>query len=272
MTVAIDLYFGNGPVNFDKMHLAGVDVVFLKAGGLSGTGGLYMDNAFKDNWKWAKAAGMLRGAYWFNNSAGGNANFQDEYFGDILHSVDPGEFPPTADFESRANSSTGHSLQVFHDFLEGVKKWTPEVTVGNLTKPIIYTGQSFWKESLASGLYWGPDRFWLWLAQYFTSMTKMPPELVTPTMWPLQPKPFSNEDFLWWQYTSHGADGIKYGHPQSLDVDLNVCRRDLDALYTLLKLDQPLPPPTPPQHPLTTDEKVDNFLWPEYLLKHPVPV
>ena len=59
----IDVSHWNGDIDFNKVKSAGYEFVIIKAGGSDK--GFYKDTKFERNYKEAKAAGLLVGAYYF---------------------------------------------------------------------------------------------------------------------------------------------------------------------------------------------------------------
>ncbi len=57
----IDVSYWNAGIDWPKVRAAGQRFTFIKAS--EGDG--YLDPTFDDNWRGAKAAGLLRGAYHF---------------------------------------------------------------------------------------------------------------------------------------------------------------------------------------------------------------
>jgi GH25 family lysozyme M1 (1,4-beta-N-acetylmuramidase) len=184
-------------IDFPKMKAAGVSFVFIRAGQ-----GTWKDRDFERNWKYAKAAGLDRGAYFFLVHSLTGAK-QAEYFWSLIKN-DPGELLPVVDYEQSGSTRAAY-LKVLRDFklrfmeLSGLKL-------------ILYTGPDFWANYGENNSEW--KRNPLWIAHYTTA-----PAPLVPQPWkgvPEAPGPGA----MIWQYTSHG-DGKKYG-VQSGNIDLNL--------------------------------------------------
>lgn len=183
-------------VDFKKMYDAGARFTFIKASQAT-----FTDQDFVVNWKNAKEAGMLRGAYHFL-TWNVDASKQAAYFVDLLNS-DKGELPPVVDFEWWSQTPS-NALSILKTFVEKVKQYYP--------KQIIYTAPGFWNQYGSSDNYW--SQYDLWVAHWRVTI-------------PLVPKPWNTYTF--WQYTDKG-DGAKYG-AESPNVDINYFNGTLDDLY-----------------------------------------
>ncbi len=143
----VDIYHGDGPIQFHDLMAAGVAFIFLKA-----TQGLhYTDPAFADNWGRAKEAGLLRGAY---------------------HFFDPGADPvEQADhFCHAVNLESGDIVLALDVETEGVnigkKAFLCASRIKELTGywPILYASDSFYQSYLAAQF--PPIMHTLWIARY----------------------------------------------------------------------------------------------------------
>lgn len=207
-------------VDFTKAAAMGDRFVFVKS-----SQALFVDTDWVWNWKPAKEAGLLRGAYHFLtwNVPGVK---QAEFMWNVIQN-DPGELPMVADYEYQlGTSSTSMALGVLYSFLERIHTLS-----GRL--PIIYTSWGFWRsygsKSLEYALY--P----LWLAQYTTSM------------YPTVPAPW--KEYRFWQYTDKG-DGKAHGM-ESAGLDMNRFAGTYADLLTFAGMKKAEP---------TYEQKVDK-LW-----------
>lgn len=218
----IDTSVWQETVNYDKAVLNGAQFVFLKASQL------IADKYFAANWKAAKTAGLLRGAYHYldwNISEMTQAELFVRQLGN-----DVGELPPVVDFEMRPPVGMSYSLMRgrLWNFLQYVEAQTGKT-------PMIYTGYYYWRE------YGLPDVAWakypLWLAWYATeSIVKVP---LPWTKW------------AFWQYSDKG-DGLAFGC-KSLQVDVNWYNgtvEELKAAYGGV---------TPPPVVLTLEQRVKRL-------------
>jgi len=177
-------------VNFDKAVINGVDFVFIKASQR------VADPDFIWNWKAAKNAGLLRGAYHYLDWRVSELE-QAKLFVSLL-AGDPGELPPVCDFEMREFAPSVDVMRgKLWNFLTYVERETKKI-------PAIYTGYYYWSEFGSTDNGWA--RYPLWLAWYRIAENK----LKIPAPW---------KKWTFWQYDDKG-DGLKYGC-ESKQVDMN---------------------------------------------------
>lgn len=204
----IDVSYWNAGIDWPKVRAAGQRYVFAKAT----EGDYYADPTFDDNWRGAKSAGLLRGAYhFFRSNVDGKK--QAVKFIDYVKSMnDNGELPPVLDLETNDGQNAAKIISRAKTWLEMV-----EAALGR--KPIIYSGQYFLQDyfSEAGGgpPAWAKD-YPLWLAQY--------PNQYVPGIQPTLPRGWFQWTF--WQYSEKGrVNGI------NANVDLNVFNGALEELY-----------------------------------------
>jgi GH25 family lysozyme M1 (1,4-beta-N-acetylmuramidase) len=208
MTVlGIDISKWNGNWNAVQAKTAGAAYVFMKSSQAT-----FTDVLFTVNWRKAKDAGLLRGAYHYLDYTK-PARDQANYFADLIGS-DPGELPPVVDYEqNRTDNSVVTARTYLKDFLEQMK------LLGN--RCILYTGASFWKTYGETSSYW--THYPLWLAQYTTAAA------------PTVPEPWMR--WIFWQYTSKG-DGKAYGS-ESYNLDMNRFDGTYDDLLAFAGISNP---------------------------------
>ena len=137
------------------------------------------DEQFYHNWKKAKQAGMIRGAYHFF-VASKDGKMQAENFIDKVV-LQTGDLPPVLDVE-QLNGSTIAGLR------KEVKKWLEITEDYYHVKPVIYTNVDFYNRCLGSGF----DEYPLWVAHYYQ---------------PQQPR--INRGWIFWQHSDEGrVNGI----------------------------------------------------------------
>ena len=209
-------------IDFRKMRTA-AEFVIIRAGQNT-----WVDSDFKVNWREAKLAGLPRGSYWFYDSRT-NPKRQAELWVQQCDG-DFGELPLFADLEENYHGQFS-GWKHWYDFLERLKEMTHGKEIA------IYTAYYYWRDNAPN-----PDtqadsleyfhQYPLWIANYGATV-------------PLIPKPWSKEEWLFWQYTDHG-DGNLFG-VESSGIDLNYFNGDLAAFKIRFNLpDSPTPPPTPP--------------------------
>lgn len=197
--LGIDISKWNGNWNAEKAKQAGAAFVFIKASQAT-----FTDSRFRENWRKAKEAGLLRGAYhYLDYSKPGEE--QANYFANLLRE-DPGELPPVVDYEEKRNDNNpAIALQFLKAFLNTLKSRTEIFEDAPYKAPMIYTSPAFWAlyGDKTDREYWW--QFPLWLAHWTTSST------------PQVPAPWSMWTF--WQFTSKGPGDV-FG-VESLAIDLN---------------------------------------------------
>lgn len=158
-----------------------------------------MDRLFPRNWKKAREAGIVRGAYHFF-LATKDGRMQAENF---IKCVDlkPGDMPPVLDIEQ----TYGISADVLK---KEVKEWLEITEAYYGIKPIIYTNVDFYKRNLGNDF----DSYPLWVAHYYQ---------------PNQPR--IKRDWLFWQHSEAGrVNGILSA------VDFNVFGGDSVEFRSIL--------------------------------------
>ena len=204
----IDVSYWNAGIDWPKVRATGQRYVFTKAS----EGSSYSDPTFDDNWRGAKKAGLLRGAYHFFR-CNIDPKKQAAKFIDYVKSMnDNGELPPVLDLETNDG-------QTKDKIIDRAKTWLDLVEAAFGKKPIIYSGQYFLQDYFSEvgggPPSWSKD-YPLWLAQY--------PNQYVPGMRPSLPRGWFKWTF--WQYSDKGRiNGI------NAKVDLNVFNGSLEDLY-----------------------------------------
>lgn len=210
-------------INFVRMNQAS-DFVIIRAGQHLG-----LDSDFKVNWRDAKAAGLPRGSYWFYDSRADPRQQADLWFN--AFEGDLGELPLFADLEEAYNGPyTGWAY--WKQFLDRIKSLVGRKEVG------IYTAFYYWQNNAPNPTTQAAEleyfhRYPLWIANYGVSE-------------PMVPRPWSANEWLFWQYTASG-DGLYYG-VESLEIDLNYFNGDAQAFANRFNVPVPTDP-IPPEDP-----------------------
>jgi GH25 family lysozyme M1 (1,4-beta-N-acetylmuramidase)/uncharacterized protein YraI len=218
-------------INFVRMNQAS-DFVIIRAGQHLGA-----DSDFRVNWRDAKAAGLPRGSYWFYDSRADPRQQADLWFS--LLDGDLGELPLFADLEESYNGPyTGWAY--WKQFLDRIKSLVGRKEVG------IYTAFYYWQSNAPNPTTQPQEleyfhRYPLWIANYGVSE-------------PMVPKPWSANEWLFWQYTASG-DGLYYG-VESLEIDLNYFNGDAQAFADRFNVPVPTDP-TPPEDPRGNQYRVN---------------
>jgi lysozyme len=180
-----------------KMNVSGLKLhfAFIKASeGISN-----VDGYFKRNWKKAKEAGMVRGAYHFF-IASKDGRTQAEHFIRQVK-LESGDLPPVLDVEQNFGRSA-------EQVRKEVKKWLEITEAYYGVRPIIYTYVVFYEKYLRGYF----DDYPLWVAHY------------------LQPnQPRIERSWSFWQHSEKGrVNGI------TSKVDFNVFNGDSTSFRALL--------------------------------------
>jgi GH25 family lysozyme M1 (1,4-beta-N-acetylmuramidase) len=210
----IDVSYWNAGIDWPKVRAAGHRFSFAKAT----EGDFYADPTFDDNWRGAKSAGLLRGAYHFFR-CNVDPKKQANKFIDYVKSMnDNGELPAVLDLETNDGQAKGK-------IIPRVKTWLDLVEAAFGRKPMIYSRanflQDYFSEAGGGPPSWAKD-YPLWLAQY--------PNVYVEGSQPTLPRGWFQWTF--WQYSQTGrVNGI------NARVDLSVFNGSLDELYRLAGID-----------------------------------
>lgn len=150
----IDVSKHNRRINWTKvknMEAGGVKIhfVFIKAT----EGATLSDKQFKTNWKEAKNANILRGAYHFYHPTRDPIKQANNFI--KLVSLSKGDFAPVLDFEV-VNGVPDDEL------VDGLKTWLETIEEHYDIKPIIYTNATLYKRYIKGNF----DKYPLWIADY----------------------------------------------------------------------------------------------------------
>ena len=185
--VGFDVSEYQGTIQWEQIQTVedtfALDFVFIRAT----AGKNRVDRQFATNWKQAKTKGFIRGAYHYYRP-NENSIQQAELFIKTVQ-LQKGDFPPVLDIENLPKTQSIDSLKV------GLKRWLKKVEAHYKVKPIIYSGERYYKDFLKEDF----KEYTFWIANYnfFVEHIK--------------------DDWLFWQFTEKGTvSGIEG------PVDLNV--------------------------------------------------
>lgn len=213
----------NTPNGIDFRRMNNVaDFVIIRAGQ-----NLWFDRDFTRNWAAAKQADLPRGSYWFYDSRA-DPRAQAELWANLIRD-DMGELPLFADFEE-AYKGEFTGWRHWKTFLDHLRSLVGQKEIG------IYTAYFYWVNNAPNPTTQPNEleyfhRYPLWIANYGVET-------------PLVPKPWSPNEWLFWQFTAMG-DGILYG-VESAEIDLNYFNGDAQAFANRFNVPAPQDP-TPPQ-------------------------
>lgn len=205
----IDVSAYQGRIDWPRVARQQVRFAFIKAS----EGGSMRDARFRRNWREARAAGILSGAYHYfqPNRDGG----QQAALFIATVPLRPGDLPPVLDVEPPK----------FHDVSElrrEIRQWLTAVEAHYKVRPILYSNYTFYRHYLAGHF----DDYPLWLAHY---------EVARPAL--------AAERWIIWQHSDEAyVPGIRG------TVDFNVFQGSYAALQAL-QIAPPAPQPIAPAPP-----------------------
>ncbi len=203
----IDVSAYQGHIDWPEVARQHVRFAFIKAS----EGATLRDARFGRNWREARAAGILSGAYhYFQPSRDGHE--QASLFIRTVP-IRPGDLPPVLDVEAPR----------FHDVAEmrrEVREWLQTVETHYKVRPILYSNYTFYRHYLAGHF----DDYPLWLAHYEVDRPALPAER-----------------WIIWQHSDEAyVPGIRG------TVDFNVFQGSYAALQALRVAPAPAPASPPP--------------------------
>jgi lysozyme len=147
----------------------------------------HLDTRYKENWKAVKKTGFIRGAYHYYRP-NENSLQQAQHFIEQV-SLESGDLPPVLDIENLPKIQSMDSLKM------GLRRWLNRIESHYGVKPIIYTGERFYKDFLFKDF--KEYKFWIANYNFFVEGIK--------------------DDWLFWQFTEKGTvPGIRG------NVDMNI--------------------------------------------------
>jgi len=167
-----------GAIDFRRVYSSGVHFVYMKAT----EGDDYVDPAFADNWKKARAAGMAHGAYHFMTWCSTAADQAAWFVKNVP--ADEDALPPVLDLEWNHGSSCTNKFSRA-DVLEKIRVMLKVMEQHTGKLPIIYTDITFHHDILEGEHFDNP--FWL------RSTAAEPPQR------------YGNRQWMLWQWTQTGV-------------------------------------------------------------------
>lgn len=180
----VDVSYYQGSIDWNLLKRSGIEFAFIRVS----DGTKKVDPRFEENWRKAKNANMIRGAYQFFRP-NQDPKEQAKLFLKITDEVGGIEYedlPPVIDIETISNVSNEVAIN-------NIGKWIKYIENNTGKTPIIYTGPYFWElNNLGSDFKTYP----IWVAHY-TKKGECP----------LIPDPWNKWTF--WQFTGSGkANGV----------------------------------------------------------------
>jgi len=157
------------------------------------------DRYFNRNWKNAKEAGVVRGAYHFFLATKSGRSQAENFIENV--SLEPGDLPPVLDVEQSYGVGETKLRERVKEFLQVVENHYG-------IRPVIYTNVDFYEQYLEEGF----DEYPLWVAHY---LQKDRPRIYRP-----------------WQFWQHSETGRVNGIYSK--VDFNVFNGDSSDFRRML--------------------------------------
>jgi lysozyme len=174
----IDVSDYNGSINWQNVARDGITFAFIKAT----EGRSLVASSFNTNWKAAKDAGIVRGAYHFFLPDRTPQEQADIFLQTVK--LEPGDLPPVLDIEVMRGLDAGKVI-------DGMIKWLDIIEQKTGILAIIYTYPGFWDSLGSKGFTAHP----LWIAHYTNAE-----QPIIPGGW---------RDWVFWQFTDQGkVNGI----------------------------------------------------------------
>jgi len=185
----LDISHYQGIVNWNKVQFledsTKVSFVILRAT----MGENSSDKYFTYNWRESKTKNIIRGAYHYYRPDENSEEQAKKFIKKVK--LEKGDLPPVLDIEELSTTQNVKSLR------KGIQNWLDLVEKEYKVKPILYTGDSFFRANIKGQ---GFDDYPLWIANYNKKRNK----------------PIA-KDWIIWQFSDKGkATGI------GEFVDLNV--------------------------------------------------
>jgi len=197
----IDISHHQKTIDWQKLRQENVQFVFIKAT----EGGDFKDRLFPENWRRAKEAGLVRGAYHFFTFCRPGQDQAQNFIETVP--VEPGTLPPVIDFEfggnCQARPSRANLIQELTEYIAMIEEVYGQT-------PILYVTYEAYNAYLSGEL----EHLALWIRDLFWHACLS-----------------ENRTWLFWQY---GNRGKLQGIPTY--VDLNVFQGSAEEFKRLLKL------------------------------------
>ena len=211
-TLGLDLSKWNGRGDWQAVKAAGVNFVYIKAGGVySNTGVCYTDNLLADHAAGAGSVDIPFGLYWFFLPFT-PVSTQDVYFQKLINQYKP-QLPPAIDIESNNGQAAKLITSTLKEMAYGFSDFA--------RPPLIYTRASWFNANVLADPLWGQCD--LWASRWKSGLT---------SPWSDGCYKFRDwKDWRFWQISGDnnararefGFPGPPYGDP---DIDINVFNGD----------------------------------------------
>ncbi|MEJ8802536.1 glycoside hydrolase family 25 protein [Pontibacter sp. H249] len=192
----IDVSRWQKDVDWSLVKESDVSFAFVKAT----QGDFRLDPYFARNWEETKRHGIKRGAYHFFKPEAPVQGQIDLFLSTVT--LEAGDLPPVLDIEVYDAKIGGDVMR------KSIRTWLEAVTAHYGVKPIIYTGQNFYRRHLKGHF----PEYHFWIARYSEN----------------QPEIHHTDSWMFWQFTDKGSiSGINSA------VDINFFAGDFETLAQL---------------------------------------
>ncbi len=159
-----------------------------------------VDAMFHQNWIQSSKTNLLRGAYHYYRPDENSLEQAQNFIATVK--LKKGDLPPVLDIEQVPRNQPMDSLRA------GLKRWLKTVGTHYGVKPVIYSGESFYKDYLRDHF----DGYPFWIANYNFFVESI------------------NSEWMFWQFSEKGTiPGIRG------PVDMNIFNGSLDELGRMAK-------------------------------------
>ncbi len=163
-TPGVDVSNFQGTVNFRRVKASGRAFAIV----LATDGTSFTSPDFRSQYRGAKAAGLVRGAYHFARPGRSSAASQANRFLDVVGGTRDGvTLPPVVDLEFNPNGSACYGLSA-RQTVAWVKAFLARVKARTGRNAIIYTGPGYWNQCAAGSRAFSASHP-LWTADYGVS-------------------------------------------------------------------------------------------------------
>lgn len=168
----IDVSNNNGTINWSSQRSSGVRFAYVKAS----EGSTWTDPTFATNYKGARNAGVIRGAYHFANPAGASGKTQADWF--INHgggwTADGYTLPGALDVEGTCYGKSPTAM------VGWITSFVEEYKLKEGRTPVIYTNRSWWQDCTGNSTAFHSSALWF---AHPTTLGTLPGGWTRQTIW-----------------------------------------------------------------------------------------
>lgn len=238
----LDISHWQGEIDWNVFMQSDAEGCIIRAGSCNAITGIpYTDYRYEQNMTAVDSFTEIIGTYWYWRPSHDPIE-QADYYADLLK-FKPWNLAPVADVEVQENVNI-LTLQA------RLKKFVDRLEYRTGRKPMIYTRTTFWNPYVGNPSW--ASNYDLWIARYNSAITGPWDD-----GWG---KPYSWNDWIFWQYS---ADGNNMGHIYGIgsdDVDIDYFNGTVDELREYAGLGE-LEPQPPQQDTVCINKEVANDMY-----------